>query len=102
MASAEVCVSPPADVEGGMSPGEFVLKKLFAEFVALSERKLQHIASQPLVSRELRMHATYPPIPGGYNVAHKRQNTIIIVNNVSVRTCVCVCVCGGGGGGGYG
>ncbi len=50
MASAEVCVSPPADVEAGMSPGEFVLKKLLAEFVALSERKLLHIASQPLVS----------------------------------------------------
>lgn len=66
MASAEVCVSPTADVEAGMSPGEFVLKKLFAEFIALSERKLQHIASQSLVSRDeresarLRMHVYGP------------------------------------------
>jgi len=35
--------------EGAVSAGEFVLKKLFAEFVVLSERKLRHIVSQPLV-----------------------------------------------------
>ena len=50
MASAEVSTSPPADADGRMSPGEFVLKKLFVEFVAISERKLQYVASQPLVS----------------------------------------------------
>lgn len=49
MASADLSMSPPADAEGAMSAGEFVLKKLFAEFVALSERKLQNIATQPLV-----------------------------------------------------
>ena len=41
--------SPITDGEGSMSAGEFVLKKLFAEFVALSDRKLQDIASQPFV-----------------------------------------------------
>ena len=50
MASADVNASPSADVEGAMSPGEFVLKKLFAEFVIISERKLKSLASQPLVS----------------------------------------------------
>ena len=50
MASADVNASPSADVEGAMSPGEFVLKKLFAEFVVLSERKLKSLATQPLVS----------------------------------------------------
>ena len=50
MASADVSASPSVDVEGGMSPGEFVLKKLFAEFVVLSERKLKSLATQPLVS----------------------------------------------------
>ena len=50
MASADVSSSPAlGDSEGGMSPGEFVLKKIFAEFVAVSDRKLQHIASQRLV-----------------------------------------------------
>ena len=49
MASADQNMSPPIDAEGAMSAGEFVLKKLFAEFVALSERKLQNIATQPLV-----------------------------------------------------
>ena len=49
MASADQSMSPPVDAEGAMSAGEFVLKKLFAEFVALSERKLQNIATQPLV-----------------------------------------------------
>lgn len=49
MASADQSMSPPIDAEGAMSAGEFVLKKLFAEFVALSERKLQNIATQPLV-----------------------------------------------------
>ena len=65
MASAEQSSSPALEAEGGMSPGEFVLKKLFAEFVQLSESKLLHIASQPLVSGER----------GGPCV------------------CVCVCVC---------
>lgn len=50
MASADVSISPPVDGEGAMSAGEFVLKKLFAEFVALSEKKLQDISSQPAVS----------------------------------------------------
>ena len=50
MASADVSSSPAlGDSEGGMSPGEFVLKKIFAEFVAVSDRKLQHIATQRLV-----------------------------------------------------
>ena len=40
---------PPVDAEGGVSAGESDFKKLFAEFVALSERKLQAIATQPLV-----------------------------------------------------
>lgn len=50
MASADLSISPPIDGEGSMSAGEFVLKKLFAEFVVISERKLQDIASQPPVS----------------------------------------------------
>lgn len=52
MASADMSISPTVGVEGdgAMSAGEFVLKKLFAEFVVLSERKLQEIASQPPVS----------------------------------------------------
>ena len=49
MASADQSMSPPVDAEGTMSAGELVLKKLFAEFVALSEKKLQDIAAQPLV-----------------------------------------------------
>ncbi len=49
MASADMSISPPMDGEGSMSAGEFVLKKLFAEFVVTSERKLQDIASQPSV-----------------------------------------------------
>ncbi len=40
----------PVVEESSMSAGEFVLKKLFAEFVALSERKLQSISAQPFVS----------------------------------------------------
>ena len=51
MASADQSMSPPVDVDGTMSAGEFVLKKLFAEFVALSEKKLQNIAGQALVWR---------------------------------------------------
>lgn len=52
MASADMSISPvgSAEGEGTMSAGEFVLKKLFAEFVVISERKLQEIASQPPVS----------------------------------------------------
>jgi len=51
MASADLsCVSPPVDGENSMSAGEFVLKKLFAEFVTLSDKKLQDIASHPPVS----------------------------------------------------
>lgn len=51
MASADLsCVSPPMDGDGSMSAGEFVLKKLFAEFVLISDRKLQEIASQAPVS----------------------------------------------------
>lgn len=46
MASADMSISPPMDGEGSVSAGEFVLKKLFAEFVVLSDRKLQEIASQ--------------------------------------------------------
>ena len=49
MASADQSMSPPVDAEGIMSAGELVLKKLFAEFVALSEKKLQDIAKQQLV-----------------------------------------------------
>lgn len=50
MASADMSISPPIDSEGAMSAGEFVLKKLFSEFVVISERKLQDIASQASVS----------------------------------------------------
>lgn len=49
MASVEA-PSPVIDGENYMSAGEFVLKKLFAEFVALSEKKLQSISTQPFVS----------------------------------------------------
>ena len=49
MASAEESASPVLEIDGGSS-GEFVLKKLFAEFVAVSERKLQHVCSQTLVT----------------------------------------------------
>lgn len=48
MASADQSASPVPEADGG-SAGEFVLKKLFAEFVAVSERKLQIVCSQPLV-----------------------------------------------------
>ena len=52
MANADLsCVSPPLDGESALSAGEFVLKKLFAEFVLISDRKLQGIASQVPVSR---------------------------------------------------
>ncbi len=47
MASVEAA-SPVID--NYMSAGEFVLKKLFAEFVALGEKKLQSISTQPFVS----------------------------------------------------
>ena len=53
MDSATASAPPPAKGSGGTalpSPGEFVLKKLFAQFVVNSEVKLKHIASQPLVS----------------------------------------------------
>lgn len=48
MASADVSASPVPEADGGSS-GEFVLKKLFAEFVVVGERKLQLVCSQPLV-----------------------------------------------------
>ena len=48
MASADVSASPVPEADGGSS-GEFVLKKLFAEFVVVAERKLRHVCSQPLV-----------------------------------------------------
>lgn len=42
---------PPAgEAHALLSPGELVLKKIFAEFVALSNHKLQFIAAQALVS----------------------------------------------------
>ena len=52
MASADVSSASPGleEAGGGLSPGEFVLKKLFAEFVAISDKKLEHVAKQPLVS----------------------------------------------------
>lgn len=50
MASADMSISPTIDGEGAMSAGEFVLKKLFSEFVVISERKLKDIASQASVS----------------------------------------------------
>ena len=41
----------PVAIEAhGLSPGELVLKKIFAEFVALSSQKLHFITSQALVS----------------------------------------------------
>ena len=52
MASAgDQSTSPVPETDGG-SAGEFVLKKLFAEFVAVSERKLQYACNQPLVNGE--------------------------------------------------
>ena len=60
MASAEVSTSPAlGDGEGGMSPGEFVLKKIFAEFIAVSDRKLQHIATQRLVRGREVTHSNH-------------------------------------------
>lgn len=53
MASADVNASPVPEVNGGSS-GEFVLKKLFAEFVVVGERKLQSVCSQPLVRSDCR------------------------------------------------
>ena len=51
MANADLsCVSPPMGTGGTMSAGEFVLKKLFAEFVLISDRKLKAITSQAPVS----------------------------------------------------
>lgn len=50
--------SPIIEGDSSMSAGEFVLKKLFAEFVALSDRKLQNIAAQPFVSAR---SSTRPP-----------------------------------------
>lgn len=48
MACADVNASPVPDSDGGSS-GVFVLKKLFAEFVVVGERKLQYVCNQPLV-----------------------------------------------------
>jgi hypothetical protein len=45
MASVSVSPVPEGDRD---SSGEFVLKKLFAEFVVVGERKIQHACSQPL------------------------------------------------------
>lgn len=59
MASADQSMSPPIDAEGAMSAGEFVLKKLFAEFVALSERKLQNIVTQRLVRHHKNLSINY-------------------------------------------
>ena len=60
MASAEVSTSPAlGDSEAGMSPGEFVLKKIFAEFIAVSDRKLQHIATQRLVREREVIHPNH-------------------------------------------
>ena len=50
MASADQSTSPVPEADGG-SAGEFVLKKLFAGFVAVSEKKLQYACNQPLVKR---------------------------------------------------
>jgi hypothetical protein len=44
---ASVSVSPVPEGDGDSS-GEFVLKKLFAEFVVVGDRKIQHACSQPL------------------------------------------------------
>lgn len=48
MASADASASPVPGGDGGSS-GEFVLKKLFAEYVVVGEKKIQHACSQPLV-----------------------------------------------------
>ena len=65
MDSASESASAPAQGPGGTalpSPGEFVLKKLFAQFVVNSEVKLKHIASQPLVSSiPVNIHYRTPP-----------------------------------------
>ena len=64
MASADLsCVSPPADGENSLSAGEFVLKKLFAEFVTLSDKKLQDIASQSPVSIPVESSDSIPVVP---------------------------------------
>ena len=34
------------------SPGELILKKLFAQFVVTAESKLKHVSTQQLVRRE--------------------------------------------------
>ncbi len=66
MASVEA-PSPVIDGENYMSAGEFVLKKLFAEFVALSEKKLQLISTQPFVSvMNLCIKKSMPPNKGQY------------------------------------
>ena len=38
------------------SPGELILKKLFAQFVVTAESKLKHVSTQPLVRRERHIH----------------------------------------------
>ncbi len=53
MASAEdpSCeLGGPDPLIGIPSPGELVLKKLFAQFFVCSQTKLNHISRQPLVS----------------------------------------------------
>lgn len=53
MASAGSVPSGKKQGEGeeqSSSPGELVLKKLFAQFVVTTEAKLKFVASQPLVS----------------------------------------------------
>ena len=62
MACADASASPVPEADGGSS-GEFVLKKLFAEFVVVGERKLQYACNQPLVQGEFTMagFSSFPP-----------------------------------------
>ena len=41
-----------AAISSSSSPGELILKKLFAQFVVTAESKLKHVSTQPLVRRE--------------------------------------------------
>ena len=60
MASADGLTSTKPKEEITPSPGELVLKKLFAQFVVTTESKLKYISTQPIVSHTLIYTHLFP------------------------------------------
>ena len=73
--------SPVVERESSMSAGEFVLKKLFAEFVALSERKLQSISTQPFVSTTYLDPKYVTKFTTGYYICRILMETYVLDSN---------------------